>query len=314
MDRPTLSDWKLWLSDRIEASLGDKFGKLSISFLSQTNDVADGTTVLRVCDGAGKSRAVVLCAAPVAPDMVKRAMYKARQAKMSLGPCLGAPILEPLMEGGEHGLSFAVLPYCNSLSKFRPLWWMQRARLRTAVLEWLWRVTECTVCNVELPHVEGDFAAPLRKVASLKALSGRVRTAAEWAAGRLVSGEWRPKYVLMHADLWKGNILVRPGGGTGEKRLWVDQLAIIDWAGSEIHGYAIFDLIRISQSLQLNKTGLRTEVGRHCHLLQCEVADAMSYLLAALGHIAIHIEYFSVDTYARMADACFATLDETLRG
>ena len=141
LDRPTLADLRHSLDGRLADSLAERFGKLDISFLSQANDVADGTTVLLLSDAAGQSRAVVLCAAPAAPEMVQRAMLHARQAKMSLGPSLGAPILEPLMEGLVQGLSFAVLPFCKGLSSIRPVWWMQRALIRPPVLDWLWRAT-----------------------------------------------------------------------------------------------------------------------------------------------------------------------------
>ena len=312
MNRPALGDLKRWLDDRLAASLGERFGKLDISLLSQANSVADGTTVLLLRDAMGQSRAVVLCAAPASPELVQRAVHRARQAKMILGPSLGAHILDPLMEGSVQGLSYAVMPYCNSLSNFRPVWWIQRALLRPSILEWLLRVTECTVHDVEPADIERSFAAPLRVVAELNLLNGRLRAAAERAAERLHGGEWSPKFVLMHGDFWKGNILIRPKDHAGEKQQWRDRFIIIDWPGSAIRGYAIFDLIRMSQSMRLNTRNLRREIAGHCQLLKCKVTDSMSYLLAGLGHVAMSLEHFPVDAYARMADSCFATLKETL--
>ena len=97
-----------------------------------------------------------------------------------------------------------------------------------------------------------------------------------------------------------------------KKQQWRDRFVVIDWPGSELRGYAIFDLIRMSQSMRLNTRSLRREIASHCQLLNCGMADSLSYLLAALGHIAMNLEHFPVDAYARMADACFATLEETL--
>ena len=312
MDRPTLADLRRGLDDRLADSLGGRFGKLEISLLSQAGSVPDGTTVLLLRDAKGRSRAVVLCAAPASPELVQRAVHHARQAKMILGPSLGAHIPDPLMEGSLQGLSYAVMPYCNSLSNFRPVWWMQRALLRPSILEWLRSATECTVRDVEPVDIERSFAEPLREVASFKLPNSRIRAAADRARERLYSGEWSPKYVLMHADFWKGNILIRPASSASERKQWRDRFIIIDWPGSEIHGYAIFDLIRMSQSMRLNTRSLRREIAGHCQLLKCKGTDSMSYLLAALGHIAMNLEHFPVDAYARMAESCFATLEEIL--
>ena len=312
MNRPALEDLKRWLDAKLAASLGERFGKLDISLLSQANSVADGTTVLLLRDAMGQSRAVVLCAAPASPELVQRTVHRARQAKTILGPLLGAPILDPLMEGSVQGLSYAVMPYCNSLSSVRPVWWMQRALLRPVIFEWILHVTKCTVRDVDTADIERSFAVPLQVVAELNLLNGRLRAAAERAAERLHGGEWSPKYVLMHSDFWKGNILIRPKSHACEQRQWRDRFIIIDWPGSAIRGYAIFDLIRMSQSMKLNSQSLRKEITDHCQFLNCKLRDSMSYLLAGLGHVAMNLEHFPIDAYVRMADSCFATLKETL--
>ncbi len=312
MDRPTINDLSQWLEGPLADVLGDRYGKLDVSLLSQDNTVADGTTVLLLRDLAGQSRAVVLCSAPASPGKVQRAMQYAHQAKAILGASTGVHIRDPLAEGSVRGLSYAVLPYCNELSDSRPVWWIQRALLRPLIFEWLRRVTECTVRDVELAAVDRSFAEPLRRMASLEPINDRLRAAAERATERLVAGAWTPRHVLMHGDLWKDNILIRPAKRAVEQWKWRDRFVIIDWAGSEIHGYAMYDLVRMAQSMGLNAKNLRREVERHCRLLRCEPADAMSYLLAALGHIAMNLEHFPIDRYARMAKSCLTTLEQAL--
>jgi hypothetical protein len=293
-------------------SLGDRFGKLEFSLLSQNQAVVDGTTVLLLRDPVGQSRAVVLCSAPIAPDMVQRAMNRARQAKAILGRLTGVPILDPLAEGSVQGLSYAVLPYCHALSGSRPVWWVQRALLRPVILDWLWRATDCTVRDVEPSAIDRSFAEPLRHIALQRSINSRLQTAAALAADRLNAGTWTPKHVLMHGDLWKGNILVREENNGIERQNWRSRFVIIDWAGSEIHGYALFDLVRFAQSMRMSAGKLRNEVDRHCRLLRCETVDAMSYLMAALGNVLMNLDHFPVDRYARMADSCIITLEQIL--
>jgi hypothetical protein len=244
--------------------------------------------------------------------MVQRAMSRAHQAKTILSGSVGGHILEPLAEGRVRGLSYVVLPYCDGLSESRPVWWIQRALLRPLIFDWLWHATESTVRDVEPAAIDGSFAEPLRRMASMGPINDGLRAAAKRAAERLDAGVWTPRQVLMHGDLWKGNILIRKDRRAVEQRGWRDRFVVIDWAGSEIHGYAIYDLVRLAESMRLTARSLRSEVDRHCHLLRCAPADATSYLLAALGHVAKHIEHFPLDRYARMAGSCLTTLERAL--
>lgn len=298
-----------WLRAPLRAALGDRYGEFELSFLSRADAVTDGTTILLLRDTDGKPRAVVLCSAPTAPSMVERSMKRARRAKKTLGTDLGDQILVPLLEGNAMGLSYAVLPFCKSLSKYRLIRRFQCWQLQQPVFDWLWRANEHTLLDVEPDSLDRNFAEPLRRITALKpALSDRLLAAAERAGERLLAGKWKPRHVLMHGDFWTGNILIRSADDTCGQKTWRDRFVIIDWPDSETRGYAMFDLIRMAQSMRLHPRHLRNEVSRHCRLLQCELADATSYLLAALGHIFMNLENFPVDRFTLMADSCYEAL------
>ena len=89
---------------------------------------------------------------------------------------------------------------------------------------------------------------------------------------------------------------------------WRSRFTVIDWGGSEIEGYPIFDLVRFSLSFQLSSSRLQTEVVRHCRVLQCETIDAVSYVLAALGHIANNLGHFPLDRFSQMTNSCSLTI------
>ncbi len=231
-------------------------------------------------------------------------MNRAEQAKVALGAQAGSVILDPLDCGRFDGLSYAVLPYCKPLSVSRPWWWLQRAKLAPQLFEWLWHVNERTVRDVSNDDVESRFRAPLQHLISLTMLSESLRAAAKEAEDRLRRRAWVPKVVLSHGDLWKGNILLRSETKPNEHRF-----VVIDWAGAELQGHAIYDLVRLAQSLRLHRRGLGREINRHCGVLGCEVIDAKSHLLSALGHLGMNLEHFPVEAYARTAESCFATVE-----
>ena len=272
----------------------------------------DGTTAALVSDSANHPLAVVLCSAPASPDMQERATSRALRAKALLGETLGSPILRPLVTGRANGLSYAVMPYCDRLSEVRPYRWLQNVVLRPSLLDWIWEANKCSVSDVPPDQVKRWFWEPLRLAESFPALGSHVKSAAKDAIARLESGAWTPKHVLMHGDLWKGNILLRPREDANGKQRWSDRFVVIDWPGSEIRGYAIYDLVRLAQSVRLGASGLRRELNRHCSVLQCQRADAKAYLLAALGHIASRLESFPAASFGRMAEASLVTIEHAI--
>jgi aminoglycoside phosphotransferase (APT) family kinase protein len=302
-----LDDLQRSLAAELAGALGDAGRGLELRFRSRASDVADGTSVFTLSDGARSPRAVVLCSSPAAPDMVLRGTTRAAAAAHALGATLGRKVLVPLAEGRVHGLTYAVMPFCDGLSEAGPRWVVQRVLLRDPVLDWLASATERTAEDVGPGAVEEAFAAPLRHLASLAAVGGVIRAAAGDAAARIASGAWVPRRVLMHGDLWKGNILIRPRGDAGPGP-WRQRFAVIDWPGSEVRGYAMFDLVRLALSLQVGPRRLGIEVARHCRALRCDRADAASHLLAALAHLALTLEHFPMDRFVRTAEVCYAAL------
>jgi hypothetical protein len=310
--RLTNDDLIQWLDSPLADAIGIPNGKFEISLLSPGDKVADGTTVFLLRNLSGRPLAVVLCSPAVSPEMVKRSMDRAQQAKSTLGKSdAGTHILDPLAQGWVNGLSCAVLPYCLGLSDTR-FWWIQRALLRQSVFDWLRQLTECTVCEANSASIEQKFIAPLKHMVWLTPIRGPLRAAASRAIERINNGEWTPKLVLMHGDLWKGNILIRTQENILQRLDISNRFVITDWAGSEISGYAIYDLVRLADSMRLSAHNLHQEVDRYCHLLGCEQGDITSYLMAALGHIAMNLEHFPMENYTHMAESCYATLDRAL--
>jgi aminoglycoside phosphotransferase (APT) family kinase protein len=299
------------LSTPLSHFLGKPVGDQQISLLSQNTAVTDGTTVLAMTNNAGHVKFVILCSPASAQDSVKRAMERARKAKELLSANDSAHILSPLFEGNVAGASFAVLPFCKSLSESPWIWWPQRILLRNAILDWLACLAETTTRNLAPGTSDQAFMAQLQRMASLNTLNDAVRQAAEIAAKRLESGQWAPRHGLMHGDLWKGNILLKPADNVVDVGRWPNRFAVIDWGGAENNGYPIYDLVRFAISFRLSAGRLRKEVSRHCRILECEISDAMPYLLAALGFIANNLGQFPLARFTNMAESCFNTLRGT---
>jgi len=309
----SLDFWRNELATVLAEALGNSSNH-TLSLLCPPKPVADDFLKVLVQDSSDRRTAVALCSNPLSPDLVARGMRKAKSAKCSLGRELGCVILDPIVEGrfsGDHlwpvlgvhrgdGLSYSVLPYRKPFSDNRLLWRLQRRRISSSVLGWLSAATKKTARALRGQELEENFVAPLRHLAGMKDATDPIRRAAADTCNRIHRGHWQPRHVLMHNDLWKDNILIdrNPFG-----------FVLIDWPGSRVDGYGIYDLLRLGEDIALSSSQLRRETENHCRHLSSEIGDARSHLLAALAELSTRLEHFPVGRFVRMATDCLSTLE-----
>jgi thiamine kinase-like enzyme len=111
---------------------------------------------------------------------------------------------------------------------------------------------------------------------------------------------------VMHGDLTLGNVMLDPSRSR--------DFMIIDWGGSSVDGFPIFDLVKFAEAVRLPTRRLRAEIAAHAGILGCAIQDTRSYLTAALGHIWLNLEQFPPERFAAMAERNLNTLDGALNG
>lgn len=279
----------------------------SLEPLCGVKEAADDTLKLCVRDSSGQPRFAALLSSPLAPDLVARAMERAAAARRVLGFSLGQHVIQPLHTGVIEGRSFCVLPYLSPLRERGPVARLQKHWLAPDLFEWLHGAAERTLADVGSTGRELRFERPLEHLISREGISGRVRSAAEDALLGLRDGKWSARHVLMHGDMWAGNVLLESRG-----RARRPHLVLIDWPGALVRGYAIFDLVRLCRSFRIRPALLRRELERHAALLSCDPDDTRAHLLAALGQQGLALEHFPVQRYLKMTEICFDTLSEAL--
>ncbi len=153
-----------------------------------------------------------------------------------------------------------------------------------------------------------EFQRSLRALVDMHDLPESLRADAERLDADITAGTLKPRHVPMHGDLWRNNIMVRPGGG---------ELVVIDWAGGTAAGYAIYDLIRFHQSFNLSSDRLRRELLWYQEALgggALGLAMIRVHLLGALGHYANRLGEFPRDRFVALARDCYGAVDSALAG
>jgi hypothetical protein len=278
------------LEDNIANALGDTLERYgfpaSLSSHRLPSAGADSAAIFVVGD---KSPSAILAISPEAfPDLVSVEQEKASRMKSVLGPELGSPIVVPIAQGSlGSGRSYALLPRKTPLSDSRIGWPIQRRSLKSHLTRWLRGINTTTTAQ---ETSFGLYRDSLDYLCGMADLNESIKLVSRTALGRLLSGDFVPRSTPMHNDLWKGNILLPSGDDHCDKQTF--PFFVIDWRGSRVDGFPLFDLVRVSMSLQLTAKELRRELMHSCQSLGCDFSDAPYYVAAFLG----------------MAEHCFAEL------
>jgi hypothetical protein len=295
---PDLEQWRDQITLKLSAQ-GIEVGRL-VDLLPQKEAIADDPRKVLVETLSGEPQAVLIVAPPSAPEIAMRGAKRAREAARMLGPGLGSVVLQPVASGWLAGLSYAVVPWQRRLTDSRWLWRLQRVWITRLVLRWLTRVVEVTASELPEERFFDQVRPLLEALASDQRFADRVRRDVEFALARLSQGSWRPKTVLVHNDLWKGNILLPSESDT--RRSSPFGFYLIDWAGAALPGFPFWDFARVSMSLRVPNPWARYVALRHCKILGCEPADAVSSLLLAIADLGAKLDCMPVENYLQTAD------------
>jgi hypothetical protein len=262
----------------------------------ETSKVADSPSVYMIGD-----LFVVLVSPLSFPNVAAneaRAIKSARELLPShLSPFLFDIVAEARLNDGR---TIVVMPRGIPLSNNRPIFALQKRRIKPVIFEWL----RGLALEAAAPSEETctEFQASLESLATMNNLPAAISNAARDGLARLSRGTFVPRHCPMHADLWKGNIIYGPDRS----------LKIIDWRGSRMDGYGIFDLVKFAQSFNIRAADFRSETRTHAYSLGIDVIDARTTLLAACGCISRNLGEFSLASFAAMTSSLFNFLEASM--
>ena len=266
-----------------------------VEVIRTESSVADGAAIFLI------DRQFVLFVAPFAhpdaADVQRTAMLRIAE---SLPASLNRMLL-PIIGNGHFGeRSFLVLPRCTPLSTGVLGRFLERTRVAGDILPWL---RDLAIWRAREPDDPRHFIASLNALIRMDDLPGTLRETAQRIERQLRDGTIRPWHVPMHGDLWRNNVMRRDDGS----------LAVIDWAGSEVDGYGIYDLVRFKQSFNIADARYRSELHWYAELMGGEEV-VTAHLFGALGHYANRLGEFPRERFVTLATVCYALLMSGLSG
>lgn len=270
-------------------------GDLPLTLLSHNRTVADGQTAYLL----GQTF-VLLVSAVQFPDASAIEVQKMADMRACLGAPAGRVLLDVQGHGRAQGRSFLIVARCKPLPQGRVARRVASWRVRGDLLQWLRELT--ALAQAPDPAAQQEFLASLAALSAMALLPAPLRHAAQRQMERLQAGQAQARHMPMHGDLWTGNVMHRPDG----------RLAIIDWGGSVVRGYGVYDLVRAADSLGLSRRRLARELAWHAQALGDAQQGAQLHLLAALGHYARHLGEFPAQQFAVLASRCCARLEAAL--
>jgi len=224
---------------------------------------------------------------PAFPDTVHVEAAAIGTMQGCLKEC-GSVLPRIVAEGRIEGQFFMVVPRLRPLSRKRLKGRIDRLRVRGKALNWVRGLA--ALGEPPSDSAAAHFTSCLAALTEMPELDGEIVDAARSARAMLENGDLAVGHVPMHGDLWLGNLLRKPDGS----------LCVIDWGGSQQHGYGLFDLIRLCDSLHVPLRIMKREFLAHQTALGGRQA-AETHLLAALGHFAGNLGEFPRARFIIMA-------------
>lgn len=264
---------------------------IGVELLRANSGVADGTSIYLV-----ENKYILHLSPPLFPQVALEEAHAMEHARARLQAKAGDVILPVVAKGSIDDRSFIVIPLCKPINSGRIIGSIQRLAIRPKVLEWLRQLAEMS--SEPDQAALSRYQSGLEKMCAAESINGRLREAAEFGLARINSG-FVPRFTPMHGDLWRGNIML-----FRDKRF-----AVIDWRGSRMQGFGIYDLIRFAKCYKIPNKLLRQEITAHQNILGGQ-SDII--LAGALAHIFSHLGEFPVERFLAMAEACFRAHDRAL--
>lgn len=260
-----------------------------VDVIRTESSVADGAAIFLL------DHTFVLFVAPHAhPDAAETQRAAMLRIEQSL-PATHCRMLLPIAGSGYVAeRSFLVLPRCTPLASGRLGRFVEKPRVAREILPWL---RELATWKAREPSDPARFIASMQALIQMEDLPDDVRDAARRIASGLLAGTIRPWHIPMHGDLWRNNIMRRGDG----------RLAVIDWAGSAVDGYGIYDLVRFKQSINFSQALYCAELRWYAELMGGE-EGVIAHLLGALGHYADRLGEFPRERFVTLATDCYALL------
>lgn len=237
-------------------------------------------------------------------NLTLKALEVSRQIKKEIDLKDSEAILEPIITGTTEGIHFVVWPYLKSISNNKILRYIQLILLKQPIISWLFSVTRYSLTATDAMEKEISFIDPLESFITNKGISVEIRNVGKEIIHKLKNGSFTPYFVIAHNDLWVGNILLQ--------RSKYQKFTIIDWAGANLKGYPIHDLLCIAIMLKLSKRELSRELRNYCNIINCPINHSIFHLVAGLAYLGQNLNNFPEENYLQVVDYLYSYITEVI--
>jgi len=283
------------LEDEIRVSLFYDGGTIGgYRLLMPQKNVTDDTTKVLIFDEKELPRAVLICSYIKFGDLPCRSVYKSSEAKLKLSGNASDVVLSPLAYGEKEGVSFALWKYYSPFSSNKALRYIQKKKLQSNVFAWLLDATKQSKVKLIQTELCDVVVKPLELLQDMRGVNSKIKREVVKQLTSISKDQWEPFFCIEHNDFWLGNVLINKNNSYG--------ISVIDWAGSNSKGMAIYDLVRMSLSLKVSDRFFVNQLRLTCQVMNCDLNSSKGYLLSSFANLAENLGDFPEERFIGLLD------------
>jgi len=267
----------------------------SYQLLMPQKSVVDDTTKVLILNENKEAIAVLICAYIKFGDLPKKAVLNSSEIKLKLNGEVSDVVISPLCYGEKAGVYYSLWQYYSPFSSNKAIKYIQKNKLKSQIFSWLLSASEQSKVKASEEEVREKFIKPLELLYENNSIRAEIKHEIGGQIKKIKNKKWQPFFCIEHNDFWLGNILINKKNSYG--------ISVIDWAGANSKGFAIYDLIRISLSMKVSNAFFLNQLSLICEVLECDIENSKGYLLSSFANLAMNLGDFPEERFVCLLDA-----------
>ncbi len=304
-----LEEYVYEIAEHVSSELRNTLDISTVRWVSRPegkSEISDATLAFYIDGKRYQDNIVLLVSNYQFPHVVDEDIGNAQAISRLLQSGTQRNVAKPIFTGSYGIQSYAVFNRLLPLSDNRLVRYFQKKFTFKPVADWLLDLAIQTQRNcVDECELQRRFAEPIQFILCDSDMPSEIKRYVEKDLSEALREGLGLFTVAEHGDFWTGNVLFR-------RQLapiispFMGDFRVIDWRGSNTHGYPCCDLVRYCLSFyRPGSKSAGSAIRKYNSMLEISEVHFGLYIFASLGRLGMNLDQFPKDRYIALCKKYF---------